>query len=120
MSKLPNCPKCNSEYTYEDMHLLVCPECAHEWSLESMEDNHKENTIEEEVIKDANGNQLNDGDSIVVLKDLKVRGSSSVIKRGTVVKNIKLIYGATDGHNIDCRIDGFGFMKLVSEFVRKS
>ena len=111
MSSLPNCPKCNSEYTYEDGNLLVCPECAYEWSLESAED-----TESAKVVKDANGNILNDGDSITVIKDLKVKGSSSVVKIGTKVKNIRLVEG---DHNIDCKIDGIGAMKLKSEFVKK-
>lgn len=112
MSSLPNCPKCNSEYTYEDGNLLVCPECAYEWSLESAEDS----TENVKVVKDANGNILNDGDSITVIKDLKVKGSSSVVKIGTKVKNIRLVDG---DHDIDCKIDGFGAMKLKSEFVKK-
>ena len=112
MSSLPNCPKCNSEYTYEDGNLLVCPECAYEWSLESAED-----TESVKVVKDANGNILNDGDSITVIKDLKVKGSSSVVKIGTKVKNIRLVDG---DHDIDCKIDGFGAMKLKSEFVKKA
>ena len=112
MSSLPNCPKCNSEYTYEDGNLLVCPECAYEWSLESATDS----TESVKVVKDANGNILNDGDSITVIKDLKVKGSSSVVKIGTKVKNIRLVDG---DHDIDCKIDGFGAMKLKSEFVKK-
>lgn len=110
MLDLPNCPKCNSEYTYEDGSLFVCPECAHEWTLESEESEHTK------VIKDANGNVLNDGDSVTVIKDLKVKGSSSVLKIGTKVKSIRLVEG---DHNIDCKIDGFGAMKLKSEFVKK-
>lgn len=111
MSNLPNCPKCNSEYTYEDGSLLVCPECAHEWShlLE-------ENTLSEKVYKDAYGNILVDGDSVTVIKDLKVKGSSAVVKQGTRVKNIKLI---DEDHDIDCKIDGIGAMKLKTEFVKK-
>ncbi|MFF2889418.1 zinc ribbon domain-containing protein YjdM [Paenibacillus sp. NPDC057967] len=112
MSNLPNCPKCNSQYTYEDGHLLVCPECAHEWSLTADE----EHAEEKRIIKDANGNILSDGDSVSVIKDLKVKGSSSVIKIGTKVKNIRLIEG---DHDIDCKIDGFGAMQLKSEFVKK-
>jgi len=112
MLDLPNCPKCNSEYTYEDRDFFVCPECAHEWTLES----EKENTEDKKVIKDANGNVLNDGDSVTVIKDLKVKGSSSVIKIGTKVKNIRLVDG---DHDIDCKIDGFGAMQLKSEFVKK-
>lgn len=112
MSSLPNCPKCSSEYTYEDGVLLVCPVCAHEWAAES-----EINSIEDEkVIKDSNGNVLSDGDTVSVIKDLKVKGSSSVIKIGTKVKNIRLVDG---DHDIDCKIDGFGAMKLKSEFVKK-
>lgn len=111
MSKLPNCPKCNSEYTYEDGSLLICPECAYEWSLES-----EDQSEDAKVYKDANGNILNDGDTVTVIKDLKVKGSSSVIKIGTKVRNIRLVDG---DHDIDCKIDGFGAMKLKSEFVKK-
>jgi protein PhnA len=111
MSSLPNCPKCNSEYTYEDGSLLICPECGHEWSLEAAA------AVEEEsVIKDANGNVLSDGDTVTIIKDLKVKGSSSTLKQGTKVKNIRLVDG---DHNIDCKIDGFGAMSLKSEFVKK-
>lgn len=112
MSNLPNCPKCNSEYTYEDGNLFVCPECAHEWTLES----ETENSEDTKVIKDANGNVLNDGDSVTVIKDLKVKGTSSVVKIGTKVKSIRLVDG---DHDIDCKIDDFGAMKLKSEFVKK-
>ena len=112
MSNLPNCPKCNSEYTYEDGSLLICPECGHEWTLET----EVENNEDTKIIKDANGNVLNDGDSVTVIKDLKVKGSSSVLKIGTKVKNIRLVDG---DHDIDCKIDGFGAMKLKSEFVKK-
>lgn len=108
---LPNCPECNSSYTYEDGNLLVCPECAHEWT-EGAE--HQE--AEGLSVKDANGNELQDGDSVTIVKDLKVKGSSSVLKIGTKVKNIRLVEG---DHNIDCKIDGFGAMKLKSEFVKK-
>ncbi|BCG61618.1 MULTISPECIES: zinc ribbon domain-containing protein YjdM [Paenibacillus] len=112
MSNLPNCPKCNSEYTYEDRSLYVCPECAHEWTLES----EPETAQDQRIIKDANGNILNDGDTVTVIKDLKVKGSSSVLKVGTKVKNIRLVDG---DHDIDCKIDGFGAMSLKSEFVKK-
>lgn len=111
MIDLPNCPKCNSEYTYEDGSLLVCPECAHEWTLTLETENE-----DKRIIKDANGNALQDGDSVTVIKDLKVKGSSSVLKIGTKVKNIRLVDG---DHDIDCQIDGFGAMKLKSEFVKK-
>ncbi|MCG7335170.1 alkylphosphonate utilization protein [Sporosarcina sp. ACRSM] len=113
MSSLPNCPKCNSEYTYEDGNLLVCPECAYEWTLGS----EAEDVEEVKVVKDANGNVLNDGDTVTVIKDLKVKGSSSVVKVGTKVKGIRLVDG---DHDIDCKIDGFGAMKLKSEFVKKA
>ncbi|PHV69429.1 alkylphosphonate utilization protein [Sporanaerobium hydrogeniformans] len=112
MYDLPNCPKCNSPYTYEEGSLLICPECAHEWTVQSKTDASEE----QKVIKDANGNILQDGDSITVIKDLKVKGSSLVIKMGTKVKNIRLVEG---DHDIDCRIDGIGAMKLKSEFVKK-
>ena len=114
MTNLPNCPKCNSEYTYEDGSLLVCPECAYEWSATAVE------TEETNVIKDANGNVLNDGDSVTVIKDLKVKGSSSSIKIGTKVKSIRLVPDAADGHDIECKIDGFGAMKLKSSVVKKA
>ena len=110
MSKLPNCPKCNSEYTYEDGNLLICPECAYEWSVEA------ETSTEAKVVKDSNGNVLSNGDSVTVIKDLRVKGSSSVVKLGTKVKSIRLVEG---DHDIDCKIDGFGAMKLKSEFVKK-
>lgn len=107
---LPNCPKCSSEYVYEDGIMLVCPECAYEW-LSGDEEN--EETL---VVKDANGTRLTDGDSVTVIKDLKVKGAPKDIKQGTRVKNIRLVDG---DHNIDCKIDGFGAMKLKSEFVKK-
>ncbi len=112
MVDLPNCPKCNSEYTYEDGSLFVCPECAHEWTLESV----TEAIEEKKVFKDSNGNILNDGDSVTVIKDLKVKGSSNVVKAGTKVKSIRLVDG---DHDIDCKIDGFGAMQLKTEFVKK-
>jgi protein PhnA len=112
MSKLPPCPLCDSSYTYEDRNLLVCPECAHEWSLGAAVGAD----VEAIVATDANGNALSDGDTVTVAKDLKVKGSSSVLKVGTRVKNIRLVDG---DHNIDCKIDGFGAMKLKSEFVKK-
>jgi len=111
MSDLPNCPQCNSEYTYEDGIMFVCPECAHEWSKDAAD-----NVSDEDVIKDSNGNVLTDGDTITVIKDLKVKGSSLVVKVGTKVKNIRLVDG---DHDIDCKIDGIGAMKLKSEFVKK-
>ncbi len=112
MSKLPNCPQCNSEFTYEDGALYICPECAHEWSKEEAAE-----SAVERVWKDAHGNILNNGDSVTVIKDLKIKGSSSVVKVGTKVKNIRLIEG---DHDIDCKIDGIGAMQLKSEFVKKA
>lgn len=112
MSTLPPCPKCNSAYTYEDGTQLVCPECAHEWAPGTA----TEAAGDERVIKDSVGNLLQDGDSVTVIKDLKVKGSSLVVKVGTKVKNIRLCDG---DHDIDCKIDGIGAMKLKSEFVRK-
>ena len=111
MDNLPNCPKCNSEYTYEDGNLFVCPMCAHEWSTDAPTTNE-----DELVVKDANGNLLADGDSVTIIKDLKVKGSSTPLKIGTKVKNIRLVEG---DHNIDCKIDGFGAMKLKSSVVKK-
>ena len=112
MAALPNCPKCNSEYTYEDGNMFVCPECAHEWSQQV----DSENNEEQQIVKDSNGNILTDGDAVTVIKDLKVKGSSSTLKQGTKVKSIRIVDG---DHNIDCKIDGFGAMKLKSEFVKK-
>ena len=112
MANLPSCPNCKSTYTYEDGTMYVCPECAHEWTQEALTDSSED----EKVVKDANGNILNDGDTISVIKDLKVKGSSSVVKMGTRVKNIRLVDG---DHDIDCKIDGIGAMKLKSEFVKK-
>ena len=112
MNKLPTCPICHSEYTYEDRMLYICPECSHEWPQESQD----ETAHPDRIIKDANGNVLQDGDSVSVIKDLKVKGSSLVVKVGTKVKNIRLVDG---DHDIDCKIDGIGPMKLKSEFVKK-
>jgi protein PhnA len=112
VSTLPPCPKCNSEYTYEDGAQLICPECAHEWSATGAADTADDS----KVIKDSVGNVLQDGDTITVIKDLKVKGSSLVVKVGTKVKGIRLCDG---DHDIDCKIDGIGAMKLKSEFVRK-
>ncbi|UAW96921.1 alkylphosphonate utilization protein [Halopseudomonas nanhaiensis] len=114
MTPLPPCPACNSEYTYEDGSQLVCPECAHEWSVDGFETGGE--SVAERSIRDANGTPLADGDTITVIKDLKVKGSSLVVKVGTKVKNIRLVDG---DHDIDCRIEGIGAMKLKSEFVRK-
>jgi len=110
---LPNCPKCDSIYTYEDRQFYVCPECANEWSSDSADNSSAEG---EAIIKDANGNILQTGDTVSVIKDLKVKGSSLVVKVGTKVKNIRLVDG---DHDIDCKISGIGAMKLKSEFVKK-
>jgi len=112
MSDLPNCPQCNSEYTYEDSSLYICPECAHEWSMDTSSDD--EDAL---IVKDANGNLLQDGDTVSVIKDLKIKGSSAVVKVGTRVKNIRLVEG---DHDIDCKITGIGPMKLKSIFVKKA
>ena len=113
MSGLPPCPKCNSEYTYEDGDMYVCPECAHEWDKTAA----AESIEPEPVVRDAHGNVLQDGDSVTLIKDLKVKGSSSVIKVGTKVKILRLVEG---DHNIDCRVEGIGAMQLKSEFVKKA
>lgn len=118
MDTEPNCPKCNSEHVYHDGSLWVCPECAHEWTPQAAGDTGAE-AAQEQGVRDANGNPLNDGDSVTVIKDLKVKGSSLVVKGGTKVKNIRLVDGA-DGHNISCKIDGIGAMNLKSEFVKKA
>ena len=110
-NQLPKCPQCNSEYSYEDGNMLICPECAHEWSKDSADTENNE-----KAIRDSNGNVLADGDTVSVIKDLKVKGSSSVVKVGTKVKNIRLVDG---DHDIDCKIAGIGAMKLKSEFVKK-
>ncbi|HEU4662674.1 MAG TPA: zinc ribbon domain-containing protein YjdM [Dokdonella sp.] len=114
MSELPPCPKCGSPFTYEDGHQLVCPECAHEWTPGGV---IEATASDERVVKDAHGTVLADGDSVTVIKDLKVKGSSLVVKVGTRVKNIRLVDG---DHDIDCRIDGIGAMNLKSEFVKKA
>ncbi len=111
MADLPNCPQCHSEYTYEDGTQYICPECAHEWSREASDEAEAEPGV-----KDANGNPLQDGDTVSVIKDLKVKGSSAVVKVGTKVKNIRLVEG---DHDIDCKIAGIGPMQLKSEFVKK-
>ena len=112
MATLPECPACQSEYVYQDGPVLVCPECSHEWPVDVVEASDEA----ARVIQDAHGNRLEDGDTVVVIKDLKVKGSSSVVKVGTKVKNIRLIEG---DHDIDCKIDGVGSMKLKSQFVKK-
>ena len=115
MTTLPPCPQCGSAFTYEDGANYVCPECAHEWSA-SAADTATE-ADEGPVVRDAPGPVLKDGDSVTVIKDLKVKGATSALKVGTRVKNIRLVDG---DHNIDCRIDGFGAMQLKSEFVKKA
>ena len=113
MTTLPPCPKCNSEYSYEDGAMLVCPECAHEWSQAQAEAPAEE----AKVVRDAVGNVLQDGDTVTVIKDLKLKGSSLVVKVGTKVRNIRLVDG---DHDIDCKVDGIGQMGLKSEFVKKA
>lgn len=112
MSTLPSCPKCHSEFTYEDGGLYICPECAHEWSAQASAPAE----AEVKVYRDSAGNVLQDGDTVTVIKDLKLKGSAGVIKMGTKVKNIRLV---DSDHDIDCKIDGIGAMSLKSEFVRK-
>jgi protein PhnA len=111
MSTLPQCPQCSSEFTYEAGENYVCPECAHEWPKLAATGGD-----EQRVVKDSNGNVLQDGDTVTVIKDLKIKGSSAVVKVGTKVKNIRLVEG---DHDIDCKIDGIGAMSLKSEFVKK-
>ena len=113
MSDSPRCPECNSEYAYEDRDMMVCPDCGHEWCASAA----VEVATGEVVVLDANGNVLVDGDSVTVVKGLKVKGAQSDLKVGTKVKNIRLVEG---DHNIDCKITGFGAMKLKSEFVKKA
>lgn len=114
MSEFPPCPKCKCEYSYSNGTLMVCPECFHEWipSQEAVEE-----ISANSVIKDSNGNQLKEGDTVIIIKDLPVKGSSKAVKAGTKVKNIKLVDG---DHNISAKVDGFGAMGLKSEFVRKA
>jgi protein PhnA len=112
MDTLPPCPQCQSEFTYQDGEMMICPECAHEWSPSD-----ESGTSDELVVRDANSNLLQDGDTVVVIKDLNVKGSSSGIKIGTKVKNIRLV---DSDHNIDCKIPGIGAMGLKSEFVKKA
>ena len=112
MSTLPPCPECQADYTYEDQSFYVCPQCAHEWSANDTESADSG----EKVYRDAAGNVLQDGDTVTVIKDLKLKGSSGVVKIGTKVRNIRLV---DSDHDIDCKIDGFGPMSLKSEFVKK-
>ena len=114
MNELPSCPKCDSSYTYQDRDGFICPECAHEWNANEVEQ-------AEHVVKDSNGNVLVSGDSVSVIRDLKVKGSSSVVKVGTKVKNIRVLDAdrVVDGHDIDCKIEGFGALKLKGSVVKK-
>lgn len=114
MSNLPHCPLCNSAFTYEDGTMYICPECAHEWLIDGVQSESHE--VKANEVRDSVGNTLSDGDSVTVVKDLKVKGSSLVVKVGTKVKNIRLVDG---DHDIDCKIDGIGAMSLKSEFVKK-
>jgi protein PhnA len=111
MQNLPECPKCQSQYVYEDNSLLICPECAYEWQAGETDDD-----TDKLIVKDSNGSLLQDGDVVTVIKDLKLKGSSQVIKVGTKVKSIRLVEG---DHDIDCKVDGIGPMKLKSQFVKK-
>lgn len=113
-TELPPCPQCKSTYTYQDGEQFICPECAHEWPVQASSEAAESDAL---VVKDANGNLLQDGDSVTVIKDLKVKGSSLVVKMGTKVRNIRLV---DSDHNIDCKIDGIGPMSLKSEFVKKA
>jgi len=119
MSELPKCPKCDADFTYLDGSLLVCPSCSHEWTLAKGETakSEEEEAPEDTAVRDANGNVLQTGDTVIVIKDLKVKGSSLVVKGGTKVKNIRLVDG---DHDIDCHIDGIGAMQLKSQFVKKA
>ncbi|UUU28319.1 zinc ribbon domain-containing protein YjdM [Streptomyces sp. DSM 40750] len=118
MENIPPCPKCSCEYTYVMNALVVCPECSHEWDP-AESGSEGEAVGGERVVRDAVGNELRDGDAVVVVKALKVKGSPSGIKAGTKVRNIRLVDGV-DGHDIDCRIDGFGAMQLKSGVVKKA
>lgn len=113
MTALPPCPQCNSEFVYEDGALYICPECAHEWAVDSAAAPAEPAA---KVYRDSAGNVLQDGDTVTVIKDLKLKGSGGVIKMGTKVKNIRLV---DSDHDIDCKVDGFGAMSLKSEFVKK-
>ena len=120
MSNDPKCPQCNSENTYSDGNLWVCPECSHEWNPEALAAAAAEQDApKDDGTRDANGNLLQTGDSVTVIKELRIKGSSSVVKVGTKVKNIRIIDG-DDGHDIACKIDGLGSINLKSEFVRKA
>ncbi len=113
MSEIPPCPKCQSSYVYEDSALLICPECGHEWSKA---DKNEDKTSDTKIVRDAHGVELKDGDTVTVIKDLRLKGSSTVVKVGTKVKNIRLV---DEDHDIDCKVPGIGQMGLKSEFVKK-
>lgn len=117
MTDLPKCAKCGSDHTYLYEDLYICPECGHEWAVNTVEE--KWETVQSTVVKDAYGNVLQDGDSVTIIKDIKVKGSSSPLKAGVKVKNIRLV-DEVDGHNIEAKIPGFGTMMLKSEIVKKS
>lgn len=119
MSQDPSCPQCQSVNIYQDGNLWVCPECGKEWGIHQVDSEEASLQVDDNLIRDANGNVLNDGDAVTVIKELKIKGASSVVKVGTKVKNIRLTDGH-DGHNIACRIDGIGAINLKSEFVRKA
>lgn len=119
MSDLPKCPKCGSEYTYEDGALYICPDCSHEWAIQAKEEAKEESETVQSVVKDAYGNILHDGDSVTIVKDIKVKGSSVALKAGVKVKNIRLV-DEVAGHNIEAKVPGFGPMMLKSEIVKKS
>ena len=110
---MPDCPKCQSEYPYKDGPSYICPECAYEWPINAEAD---EDAL---IVKDANGTELQDGDSVTVIKDLKVKGASAVVKVGTKIKNIRLVDSA-DHHNIDCKVEGIGALKVTPKFVKKA
>ena len=117
MSELPNCPECSAEFTYQEGILFICPSCGHEWTAAEGSRATGESQETDNAVRDAHGNVLQSGDSVIVIKDLKVKGSSLVVKGGTKVKNVRLVDG---DHNIDCKIDGIGAMQLKSEFVKKA
>lgn len=117
MSDTPTCSQCNSEYPYQDGELWICPECGHEWSIHGAS---ADEAADDGVIRDANGNELKDGDTVTVVKTLKVKGAAGPLKAGTKVKNIRLVPDAADGHDIACKIDGFGAMGLKSSIVKKA
>ena len=119
MNEVPVCPECSSELTYELGELQVCSLCAHEWSVVATSDEADDGSLEATVVRDAVGNPLADGDTVTIVKTLKVKGNPSDIKVGTKVRNIRLVHGAGD-HDIDCKVDGFGPMMLKSSVVRKA